>query len=1097
MAFDEHTWREKLSENLRGWKERMAKAGVKSVYAFLSAATLWPVAAAAQQEWAALMALVGVLGGAGSNLIANQIQQWKDEADGAKQLEATVEEDAELCHALDALLEKLDVLSEAESRLSKQDRSWFQKTLQEDLARLGSGLTYVGLRGVKAEDVAGSVITGDGNTIQQVTAGRTGDILGPGAVKKEERHYHLAPDKQQEAQQALNRYLNRLRKECSILPLAALGGDEDVEEDVTLDQVYIALNTRYWITQKELEALRSGQIDKWQEVHSRQEPKTHRFRLPGENEESLVPFPVWEAVLVAPKMAILGDPGSGKSTFVKRLVEKQAAVLLGEQEPIPHVAPDLMPVLLVLRDLVPDLQGTKWDTLSRRERDTRLLGIFNAHLEGEWRRLTAPPQVPAAPLQEALSSGRALLVLDGLDEVPLGTREAVRALVRVVRQAYEVQRVVVTSRIRSYSALPLFTDWPTVTLRPFNEEQITDFVHAWYKAQTQLGRFCGEEAEERAEDLVQATRSKDLLPLATNPILLTTMTLIHQREIELPDQRVKVYDMAVDILVRRWRKAKTGRLTPSEALEAFLQDDTRLRPALEHLAYEAHKVGTGKGTADIPREKAIGFLEERRYAGSAAVAEEFLDYVDQRAGLLVGRGGDVERPAVYSFPHRTFQEYLAGCYVMGQRGRERREELKKLAGQGDFWDLAVILGAEDLYFNRRRPDEVLDLAYALCPEREPRDERDWRWTLWSGDMALLVGLERVEEDGEYGGPRCLSRMRQRLVASLKASALLPAERARAGETLAALGDPRFAPDCWYLPREPLLGFVPIPEGEFIMGSDPKKERWSDEEEQPRHRLHLPAYYIARYPVTVGQWRAFVKANPDYPSRFDPDSLRDPDNRPVRWVTWYDALAYARWLDERLRDMASEMLKEAQSELEQTFWRGLAEGRYHVTLPSEAEWEKATRGGVEIPEHPFESGDGCLADLVENPDPDRIYPWGNEPDPNRANYDQTGIVTTSAVGCFPGGESPYGVEEMSGNVWEWTRSLWGREWGKPDYSYPYEPMDGRENLDASSSVDRVLRGGSFVNDVRNVRCVVRDGGSPSGRSRVDGFRVVVSPFGTDR
>ena len=136
---------------------------------------------------------------------------------------------------------------------------------------------------------------------------------------------------------------------------------------------------------------------------------------------------------------------------------------------------------------------------------------------------------------------------------------------------------------------------------------------------------------------------------------------------------------------------------------------------------------------------------------------------------------------------------------------------------------------------------------------------------------------------------------------------------------------------------------------------------------------------------------------------------------MRWVTWYDAMAYARWLDERLWGVAAERLKEAQSEVEQGFWRGLEEGRFRVTLLSKAEWEKAARGGVKIPEHPFESEDRNLAGLVENPNPDRIYPWGDAPDPNRANYDETGIGTTSAVGCFPGGRSPYRVEEMSGHV----------------------------------------------------------------------------------
>ncbi len=1091
MAFDEHTWREQLRERLQGWKERMARAGVKSVYAFLSAATLWPVAHAAQQgDWAALMSLGGVLGGIGSNLVANQIQQWKDEADGARRLEEAAKSNEELRQALDTLLEKLETLRLAGAALDEEDRAWFREALRQELAQLGSrvhlddaaavidspGAKVASERSLVADEVDESVITsGDQNVIQQIQDSKTGDILAPGAIKKEEHHHYELRDTRKEARQALQRYLLRLRQECRVLPLAALGGDEDVEEEVTLDQVYIALNTRYWVKQEELESLREGTIRTWQALNISQEKELlHR-------ERDLVPLPVWEAVQIAPKMVILGDPGSGKSTFVKRLAEVQASVLLKEHEPIHHIASDLLPILVVLRDLVPKLREVMRDDLSAKEQDTRLLNVLNTHLEAEWQRLTTPSSAPATPIYDALTSGRVLLVLDGLDEVPLDTRTAVRALVKAVLRAYTVKRVIVTSRTRSYTAAPLFRDWPTVTLQPFTKDQIATFVRAWYRAQTQLGRFAKEEAEKRADNLTEAALSESLLPLATNPMLLTTMTLIHQREVELPDQRVQVYSMAVDILIRRWRRWKAGRLAASEALEAFLQDDTRLRPALEHLAFVAHTVGVGQETADISRAQAMELLEGHRYAGSAAVAEEFLDYVDQRAGLLVGRGGDAERPAMYSFPHRTFQEYLAGCYVMGRRGRERKKLLKELASQGDSWNLAVLLGAEELFYNRRRLEEVMDIAYELCESKVPQTEQDWRWILWSGEMALLVGLERVQEDKDYGGPEYIERLRHRLVDLLRAGSLLPAERTRAGDILAQLGDPRFDPEHWYLPREPLLGFVPIPAGEFIMGSDPQKDSLAFDDEQPQHRRSLPTYYIARYPVTVAQFRAFVEES-GYKLR-NPDSLEGIDNHPVVWVTWYDALAYARWLDRRLKAIAAERLRQSGSEVERDFWEGLVEGRYSVTLPSEAEWEKAARGGLQISVHRYNPADPSTL----NPQPDRVYPWGNDPDPSRANYDETGIGTTSAVGCFPGGASPYGVEEMSGNVWEWTRSV-GKE-------YPYNPTDGRENLDAPRDAGRVLRGGSFLDYHWDVRCSLRFRDSPDFWRRYYGFRVVVSPFAT--
>lgn len=269
----------------------------------------------------------------------------------------------------------------------------------------------------------------------------------------------------------------------------------------------------------------------------------------------------------------------------------------------------------------------------------------------------------------------------------------------------------------------------------------------------------------------------------------------------------------------------------------------------------------------------------------------------------------------------------------------------------------------------------------------------------------------------------------------------------------------FAPMPWFLPDDHLLGFVEIPAGEFLMGSNKKKDAQAYDDELKQHKLTLPRYYIARFPVTVAQFQRFVDESRYQPEH--PECLQGLSNHPVVNVTWYEALKYCEWLTDRLRNWESTP-EPLTSLLKKQGWR--------ITLPSEAEWEKAARGA-----------DG------------RIYPWGNKADATLANYSQTGIGASSAVGCFPGGASPYGCEEMSGNVWEWTRSLWGKDVSEPKFKYPYDPNDGREKFDEPDEVRRVLRGGAFLSDDRHVRCAYRSRFFQSSRNDFIGFRLVVRTF----
>jgi len=258
----------------------------------------------------------------------------------------------------------------------------------------------------------------------------------------------------------------------------------------------------------------------------------------------------------------------------------------------------------------------------------------------------------------------------------------------------------------------------------------------------------------------------------------------------------------------------------------------------------------------------------------------------------------------------------------------------------------------------------------------------------------------------------------------------------------------FRADAFFLPADALLGFVEIPAGPFLMGSDPTAdplaydiERWSPTSAQGT--VELPTFYIGRSEVTVAQYAAFVAETGHRVA--DEAALRGGLADPVGSVAWTDALAYARWLTSAL----------AASSATPPELAGLLREGWVVRLPTEAEWEKAARGT-----------DG------------RIYPWGNEARRDLANFASGGVVP---VGSLPCAECAYGLADMSGNVWEWTAS--------PYLPYPFDASLERVDLDAEALF--VMRGGAFNEPERNVRAAARGGADPGARRPFIGFRVVLA------
>jgi len=217
--------------------------------------------------------------------------------------------------------------------------------------------------------------------------------------------------------------------------------------------------------------------------------------------------------------------------------------------------------------------------------------------------------------------------------------------------------------------------------------------------------------------------------------------------------------------------------------------------------------------------------------------------------------------------------------------------------------------------------------------------------------------------------------------------------------------------------------VLVPAGEFTMGSDE-----GDDDEQPIHHVVLDSFYLDTFEVTNGRFAKFVAAIQSEP----PWGFADQEtpvvhaDRPVRWVNWMEALGYCLWAGKR--------------------------------LPTEAEWEKAARGTDS-----------------------RTYPWGNDP-PSAAHavFGLTeGAETVSPIGNRDKGQSPYGVHDLAGNLYEWVTDWYDEEF------YTTNPPRNPRGPDEGTA--KVQRGGSYINNPYRIRAAFRTKGDPTEHDPHVGFR----------
>ncbi|MCB0262844.1 MAG: SUMF1/EgtB/PvdO family nonheme iron enzyme [Calditrichaeota bacterium] len=807
--------------------------------------------------------------------------------------------------------------------------------------------------------------------------------------------------------------------------------------------------------------------------------QSKRLVLQHRSSKEEVPIQAVEAVAAAKKLVVLGQPGGGKSSLINHLAVEMAQRRLGQHDntekfPGWQREESPLPVRIILRRFaawlpkeIPNVKaGLVWDYLKEQ------LGQFGCR-----------DYFPA--LQQQLTKEGGIVFFDGLDEVGIIDAQNKRTLIMEAIQSFanplEKCRIIITCREYAYKAndawrLPL-ENFPVVELALFDLKQMKDFCHTWYKVVGPTKGWTGEQAAKEADDLFNAIKSKPHLhELAQYPLLITLMAEVHGSEGRLPEDRADLYERAVELLLVHWesritRETARGQVV-SEGLYSQLDVDRKiLRDVLERVAFLAHErqekeKERDEQVADIPRED----LREELFKELKNLdkAQKAIDFIQERAGLLLARSNNT-----YAFPHRTFQEYLAACHIAKQSDFVQMLN-ERLQRDYTWWQEVYLLTAG---YVKRTPANVSSLVSGILAGT-PRKNKIADKTL---NLAILAAqalretrfaehVRREKPAGLYTST--FKNVQTWLDKAMDSGKRLQAkQRVAAGNALGRFGDPRVS-----VHSVDQIEFCYIPGGPFYMGSEENKN------EKPPHlneTLNKP-FWVARYPVTVAQYRQFLIDSGKESA--DPAEIIANPTHPVVEISWYDAIEFCKWLNRRWKEINL-----------------LPEG-YQVSLPTESQWEKTARGGVQIPKKAIITSVGKLIpdpelNLIDNPIKQRRYPWGDKDDPNMANFNRTGINTTSPVGCFADGICPYGCEEMSGNSWEWTISLWGKK-DEPYYKYPYQPDDGRENMDASRDVARVVRGGSFDDDPYHVRCSIRGRGYPGYRGLILGFRLSLSPSISD-